>query len=521
MKNAEFWAADASVADALPDMLVQLGFEVRPGQQATRRDLYLDTEDWRLYRAGVACRVRTADGEATVALEPVSALGEGLAPAAELEERIPAAPKTFPCAVPGERLARQLSPLMNEALVDVRVHLQRDETTCRASSPAGLDLEVGAEVIGVVGDKAAEPFARVRFTALSGSAEEIDELAGRIGLEPAQGYPLSRGLEAAGIEPPALVEGDDLVLRRDDRYVDAAYRVLRRHFNRMLWNEPGTRLGLDPEYLHDMRVAARRMRAALSVFRGALPQRRLQGTRRELKWLGDTLGRVRDLDVYLLHLEEETRDLGPESRPAMAIYVDRLRAEREKVRTSMLRALNTKRFGAFVQRFERFLGVGPAKRPSAPAAQQPVTIAARRVILNRLKRVLRDGRAIGSRSPDSDLHQLRIRCKRVRYACEFFVDIYGPAAEKFTTRVIGLQDLLGANQDAVVARETLARAAQVISVPRGKARSLYIGLGQLMALHAQRALVARGKFLKAWKRFDRKKVRKPLRSRLNRLRSHR
>jgi CHAD domain-containing protein len=300
--------------------------------------------------------------------------------------------------------------------------------------------------------------------------------------------------------------------------VDAVYRVLRRQFERMLWNEPGTRLGLDPEHLHDMRVATRRMRAALRVFRKALPPRRVAGLRRDLKWIGGALGAVRDLDVYIMHLQDMIRRISPPLQPAMEPYLKRLRSRRERARRSMLATLQSRRYAAFVARLSRYLDAGSPAGPSAPGAGEIVTTEARRVILKSLKRVLNDGRAIKKDSADSQLHRLRIRCKRLRYACEFFSDVYGRGASAFAQRVTRIQDLLGDHQDAVVARSMLSEAIAHGPAPRRKARELYAGIGELMALHTQRAARDRRAFAKTWQRFDRKKVRKPLEQRLDKLR---
>jgi CHAD domain-containing protein len=285
----------------------------------------------------------------------------------------------------------------------------------------------------------------------------------------------------------------------------------------MLWNEPGTRLGLDAEYLHDMRVASRRLREALRVFRDALPARRVQALRRHLRWIGNGLGRVRDLDVHLTDLEEEARNVPFSLRSGLLLYRDLLRARRSKAREALLRMLATRRYAGFVESFGSFLRKGAPKRPSAPAAAEPVTTAARAAIRRRLKRVLKDGRAVGPDTPDEELHRLRIRCKRLRYTCEFFAGLYGAPAEDMARRAKSVQDVLGRHQDSVVAADTLAAAAQDVRAPRREGRDMLMAMGYLTAWHGERARQARRGFRKRWRKLDRKKVRKRLRSKMDRL----
>ena len=324
--------------------------------------------------------------------------------------------------------------------------------------------------------------------------------------------------QRAAAAPPPAPNGDDLSLRSEDRMVDAAHRVLCRHFNRMLLHEPGTREGADPEQLHDMRVATRRMRAALRVFRHAVAPRRARALKRDLKWIGGALGAVRDLDVYLKHLRDEALQVSPRLAPAVGTYIAVVEGLRERARVRMIRAFDTRRYADFVARTRRFLNAGPPARPSTPGGAVPLTEAARLAVLKNLSKVVEAGTALGPDAPDAELHALRIRCKRLRYACEFFTDIYGEPAARFAERVVELQDALGDHQDAIVANETLVAFAAEVRGPTARNRDLLMALGELTALHVRRAAAARKSFFKLWRRFDRKSVRRPLEARTDGLR---
>ena len=316
---------------------------------------------------------------------------------------------------------------------------------------------------------------------------------------------------------PALVEGSELTLRPDDRLVDAAYRVLRRHFVRMVWNESGTREGTDPARLHDMRVATRRLRAALGVFQSALGASRVKPLREPLRRIGRTLGAVRDLDVQLARLGADARS-GPSlsrghARDALGesigLYRAFLEARRNEARLAMLRELSDGRRLDFMKRFRRFLDAGAPKRPSAGGRRAAAEEGAR-IVRKRLKKALEGGRNLTRRSTDAELHAQRIRLKRLRYACEFFADLLGPEGVKFTTRVVELQDALGDQHDAVVGRETLSGIARGLRAPARLRRRVFLMLGHLAAQAARRERAARETFAKLWKRFDRKRTRRAL-----------
>jgi len=380
---------------------------------------------------------------------------------------------------------------------------------------------VAADRVCLAGPGGQGRLAEVEVTLLSGLVRQFkdawEKLAAQCSLRPCSQPTLCRGLALVGAAPTTLAEDDSLKLRPDDRAVDAAYRVLRRHFGRMLWNEPGTRLGLDPEYLHDMRVATRRMRAALRLFRGTLPPGRVTVLRRELRWLGNALGRVRDLDVYLMSLTAAAGHLPAGMRDGLDVYLNHVRTSRGQARRAMLRALSTKRYAQLVQSLERFLTAGPPHEPARAVAARPLPRVARKLVRTRLKRVLQEGRAAGRKSTDEELHRLRIRCKRLRYACEFFQDVYGAPSREFARRVRRLQDLLGLHQDAVVASRALGEFVTADSPPTANSSDARGAVDALREHYAEQARVARRRFFAAWREFNRKKVRSPLKQRLDRL----
>ena len=147
-----------------------------------------------------------------------------------------------------------------------------------------------------------------------------------------------------------------------------AFRVIRSQFGIFLAHEPGTRIGEDPEELHDMRVAARRIRAAIKIFERTLPVR-ARGFRDTLKWVAGSLGEVRDLDVQLGRLEAWISDAAAEDQEPLGALRVVLEEQRAKARKAMLRTLDSRRYAKFVASFGSFLQKGPSAVPRPPASR--------------------------------------------------------------------------------------------------------------------------------------------------------
>ena len=220
-----------------------------------------------------------------------------------------------------------------------------------------------------------------------------------------------------------------------------AYAVLRREFAKFLAKEPGTRLGDDPEELHDMRVASRRLRAAMRLFEAALPNRAAP-LREELAWVAAALGEVRDLDVQAARLEAWA---AADRRLATFASMDDVRSA---AREEMLGVLDSARYRKFRTAFASMLRKGP---PSTEAAAARAVDTAPDLIDGRRRKVRKAARRLAPESPPPMWHDLRIRCKRLRYAIEFFTDIYGDEARDVSRRLADVQEILGRHQDACIA----------------------------------------------------------------------
>jgi CHAD domain-containing protein len=297
---------------------------------------------------------------------------------------------------------------------------------------------------------------------------------------------------------------------------EAGRKVLHFHFERMLLHEPGSRLGEDIEAVHDMRVATRRMRSAFVIFEAFYRPRVVRPLIRDLRQAGRILGAVRDTDVFLEKLDHYRQTLPESEQGGIAPLVNAWHERREAAHAVLIAYLDGPDFTRFVEEFEAFLttaGAGARKIDPAMPGAYLVRHVVPRLLYERYEAV-RAYEPILDRAPIETLHALRIDCKRLRYALEFFLEVLGPETKKVIEEVKAIQDHLGDLHDAQVAGDLLrtfigeyeqAQAATSL-IERGSIE----GVAQYMAsrfAEKHRLLVT---FPDAWARFTRPEVRRDL-----------
>lgn len=206
----------------------------------------------------------------------------------------------------------------------------------------------------------------------------------------------------------------------------------------------------DPVGVHRLRTASRRLRSELQAF-GKLIDPEWGGRLiAELRWLGATLGGVRDLDVLRERFEKGESD---ESREALKPLFDWLAERRAKAGKAMNRTLKGRRFRDLVDELER----SSAAPSTAEKARKPCRKVLPPLVAKAWKRLRQDAEGLASDTPDSPFHEVRKRAKRARYTTELIAPTLGPKAARLGARLAELarniQDLLGAHQDAVVAAD--------------------------------------------------------------------
>ena len=249
----------------------------------------------------------------------------------------------------------------------------------------------------------------------------------------------------------------------EDLHAEAGRKVLRFHLARMLAREPGTRAGTDPEELHGMRVATRRMRAAWRVFGDAYDPDRTKVYRRRLRELATLLGGVRDLDVLIEATEAYGEAVGGPDKAGLEPLLAGWRGDRDAAREQLIVELDSKGHRRFVDDYVEFV-TSPGR--DALPVETTIPHRVRDTAASRIWTAYEHVRAYEAVLRWADvptLHQLRIASKRLRYTLEFVREALGEDAAPLIARVVAMQDHLGFMNDAEVA----ALMARTFLVERG------------------------------------------------------
>ncbi len=238
---------------------------------------------------------------------------------------------------------------------------------------------------------------------------------------------------------------------------EGARRMLRRMFEKLLAREDGALSGEDPEDVHQMRVATRRLRASLQLVAPLYAEKPVLRFRRGLRRVARVLGSVRDTDVFLLHVYAHRDSLPDVDRAALQPLIDAVEARREQARADLRQLLHSGKYQRFKLAFATFLTSPGADVSGGSATGHPPRI--RDVAGSLLWRRYEEWRAFEVALPDADdtaLHNARIAGKQLRYALEFFAEALGPKADELLEPLMALQENLGHQQDGVVARAFVA-----------------------------------------------------------------
>jgi CHAD domain-containing protein len=247
------------------------------------------------------------------------------------------------------------------------------------------------------------------------------------------------------------------------------------------------------EQIHQLRIAVRRIRVALRLFKELMPSGAME-LRAEFRWFGRALGDVRDLDVYAENLARGHDGAVDDRLPLVAD----LPAAREAARERLRELLETKRFDALSSAFAELVNREPSPGMLRRWKSLRIADAVRGDVRKAVKRLLKLGRRIDANSAPEALHRLRIRAKRLRYELEFYEDFY-PSLRKLTRAAKRLQDTLGAYRDACLTADRLRGPAVPSEAGRGSADP---ATDAAVRAQIELAAAARQRFASDWRRFE-------------------
>jgi CHAD domain-containing protein len=456
---------------------------------------YYDTVDLRLIRWGVTVRYRTGEegGPVWTVKVPITAKGQGLS-RRELNFR------GGPGVVPSEVVDLLRGFVRHATIAPVaKLATRRHRAQVRDGDGSPL-LEVADDIVSVLDNR--QVAARFREVEVEVQGDATDELLDAIverlrdaGAAPADSTP--KLVWALGPRATAPPEVEVVPLGGDSSGADVVRAAISAAVTRLLQHDVGARLGDDAEDVHQARVATRRLRSDLRTFRNLVQPEWGTFIREELRWLAGRLGAVRDTDVLLERLTAQLARLPEQDRKAGVGLLRRLTAERDAARRELHAAMQSDRYVDLVEEL-----VHAARLPKLlPEAEQPARDVLPRLVRKPWRQLEGAVDALGKEPEDAQLHEVRIRTKRARYAAEAVSPVIGKPAQRLGASLASLQSVLGDLQDGAVAEEWLRSTA---TRARGAAA---VVAGQLVAVQHAEMAKARRRWRDAWKAISKKSVR--------------
>jgi CHAD domain-containing protein len=471
--------------------LEDFGYRIESGGVEEWQGSYYDTHSGSLHRRGVRLLGLPGTGEwLWLAADASASL-------AETEEDVPAVPPP-PDGAPVELRSQRLLPVL-------RLCVRRRLYRLVAPSRATLSMAVGVPSFGrpLSGEEAAGR-RLLSLTVPGGLESEAAVIASFLRdlfrLRPLDGDLLAYGLGLFAAPLPGAPVPDRLRLESADGLRVAGHKILARQAYKMRANTEGALMDLDPEFVHDIRVATRRARFALRLFGEVLGSSGSSALREELSWIAGLLGRVRDLDILHANIRRCTAELAGDPQVPAAVEAH-LGARRTEALALLREALSSARYQAILEGLET-LGSGVTSEGQADPGP-PVREAAPPLVRTSAERLRRWLKRDPAALTPAQLHRIRIHFKRLRYTCEFFNDVFAEAFSDAIRQFVDYQDCLGEHQDAQVAQENLlAMADRLVEAGEASPAVLMFLGGIIQSFHGM-ARNRRAQFETNWKKFPR------------------
>lgn len=406
--------------------------------------VYFDTPDQALQKAGVSLRVRESQGGRVQTLKR----GEGLS--REEHEAPLAGDEPDPELGPLKALlpaGGRLDPAFN-----VRVNRRQ-----RTFHYQGAEIELALDQGEVIGGAGRSPICEVELELKTGPPAALFALAREL----SKAAPLYLSFDGKAARGQALVAGAPLQARHGEQVTfpprataaQAFQAVARSALGQIAANATVLRAEPEPEAVHQLRVAARRLRSALSTFKDLVADDRLPAVKADLKWLAQSLDEARNLDVFADVVAAQAKDMAPpQGLDALTAVLD---AARRQAWASASETASSPRFRALMIDTTAWVETGDwlaAPETSAKAF-------ARQALKARQRLILKHGKGL-RHTDDTSRHQLRIETKKLRYAAEAFASLCPKkAAARFIDRTKELQEILGELNDLAVAGPLVASLA--------------------------------------------------------------
>ena len=461
------------------------------GTRKHLKSVYYDTPERTLWRNGLTLRVRQSGARfvQTVKAEiPDDPLRRG-----EWEASVPSMAPDLALAMPfipaKLRADLERGPLEPVFKADVHRHQRMIDL------PSG-SIEIAFDQGLLKAGGRSMPVSEIELELKSGSRTAIYELALRLAeygpVRPSIRAKSARGFDLAADAPPRARKPRKLRLDPSISLDDAFATILRTCLQHLLESLPAAEDGRDPEGIHQLRVALRRIRSAVDLMRTVVPLGKLEALRSEARWLAQNLSAARDWDIFY------TKTLPAVAQACSSIAgFDVLSELSEKRQLEAYRNARTvladRRCADFV------IGLGGwiearGWRSDAGAAglaqlTEPALNFASRMLAAQQAKVLKRGR--GFKSLDADQrHRLRLAAKKLRYIADFLLPLYGDrkSARRFSDKLSDLQKDLGSYNDIATTKSLIAELGTAATDHGGPAAAAIAGWQAHAMVDVERSL---------------------------------
>ncbi|MCK1386872.1 CYTH and CHAD domain-containing protein [Bradyrhizobium sp. 21] len=428
------------------------------GARKHLKSVYYDTPERTLRRNGLSLRVRQS-GARFVQTVKTEAADDPLR-RGEWEASVPSLAPDLALAMPfiPEKLREHLEarPLEVVFTADIHRHARMVDL------PSGT-VEIAFDQGVVTAGDRTMPVSEIELELKSGSASTIYEIALRLAehgaVKPSIRTKSARGFDLAADKPPAARRPRKLRLDASVTLDEAFATILRSCFLHLLQSLPAAEDGRNPEGVHQLRVSLRRLRSALDLMRSVGALSNLDALRSEARWLAQDLSAARDWDVFQL----ETLPTIAKACPSVSGFDALSRAaagQQSEAYRKAHRALADRRCAVFLIGLGGWIETRGWRNDVAVEdlgqLAEPAVNFAQRVLSEQYAKVLKRGRRFKS-LPAEELHRVRLATKRLRYLSEFLLPLFADrkTARKFSRRLAGLQEQLGAFNDMAVTASLL------------------------------------------------------------------
>jgi len=455
---------------------LQPKFTITAGPETEVSHTWLDTFDWRLHEAGISLEYLD-DGPLIMQFPDGNRLQGPRA-------------KKWPALLhdlPDGRLRDALEPIIApRALLSV-VTVQRAVRESRVLNP---DEKTVARLLTEISNDGTSRLQVQPLRGYDADGDRIARLIGRVdGLTASATTPYDDALTLAARSPNDQEQNLAAPLQSETPAPVAVANMLAQFAAVIDDNVAGTIAAIDIEFLHDLRVAVRRTRSILKLAGDVLPANLTERFQPEFKWLGDLTTPVRDLDVYLLELDNMAARLASADPHDLDPFRSFLVRHRAAERRRLVRGLRSQRFKQVMSDWRDELAKVAADSHGGPAASS----LARQRIERAFRNVVRRGKRITADSPSEQVHELRKRCKELRYLLEVFRPLFADAQYRPLIKELkALQDTLGDFQDGEVQREAVREFAAAMMEQGAAPPATVLAMGELAAQLDAHQLNARG-----------------------------